>query len=170
MEKFDINLFFKILSKQDFKSLVKKIPVVDKPEFLFRFALAKGYGINDENFINDLQEVDDTEPYPLKEKIKQIDKRLSYKPIFQIEDGDDKHIHCVDLGLLGSKNEENVFLIYNYFTTAEYNYPQVVKIYKKNKIPNILGIKKDASKIIKEFPYPTPFIKKKLNQKNLWKK
>ena len=164
MGKFNIDTFFEILSGKNFDQLIKKMPVLQKPDFFFQYALAKGYGFKGSlyNFS------DEAEPFPLKERFKQTDKRLIYKSIVEIEDGDDKGAYGVCIGLLTSKSIENVFLIYNYFTTSTYDYPQVVKVYKKDKVPKILGIKKDVSNIIKKEPFFTPFIKKKLGQKKTW--
>ena len=164
MGKFNIDTFFEILSGKNFDKLSKKMPVLQKPDFFFEYALAKGYGFKDpiRNFS------DEAEPFPLKERFKQTDKRLIYTSIVEIEDGDDKGAYGVCIGLLTSKSIDNVFLIYNYFTTSTYDYPQVVKVYKKHKIPKIIDIKKDVSKIIKKEPYFTPLIKKKLGQKKTW--
>ena len=164
MGKFNINTFFEILSGKNFDQLIKKMPVLQKPDFFFQYALAKGYGFKGSlyNFS------DEAEPFPLKERFKQTDKRLIYKSIVEIEDGDDKGAYGVCIGLLTSKSIENVFLIYNYFTTSTYDYPQVVKVYKKDKVPKTLGIKKDVSNIIKKELFFTPFIKKKLGQKKTW--
>ena len=146
MGKFNIDTFFEILSGKNFDQLIKKMPVLQKPDFFFQYALAKGYGFKGSlyNFS------DEAEPFPLKERFKQTDKRLIYKSIVEIEDGDDKGAYGVCIGLLTSKSIENVFLIYNYFTTSTYDYPQVVKVYKKDKVPKTLGIKKDVSNIIKK--------------------
>tara|TARA_B100000886_G_C20303204_1_gene440613 strand:+ start:264 stop:761 length:498 start_codon:yes stop_codon:yes gene_type:complete len=164
MGKFNIDTFFEILSGKNFDQLIKKMPVLQKPDFFFQYALAKGYGFKGSlyNFS------DEAEPFPLKERFKQTDKRLIYKSIVEIEDGDDKGAYGVCIGLLTSKSIENVFLIYNYFTTSTYDYPQVVKVYKKDKVPKTLGIKKDVSNIIKKELFFTPFIKKKLGQKKTW--
>ena len=163
MVKFNIEKFFEILSGKNQEQLVKKMPVLQNPDFFFRFALAQGYG-----FKGPLYDFnDEAEPFPLKERFKQIDKRLNYKSIVEIEDGDDKGAYGICIGLLTSKNIENVFLIYNYFTTATYDYPQVVKVYKKDKVPKPMDIKKHVSKIIKKEPFFTPFIKKKLGEKKL---
>ena len=164
MDKFNIERFFEILSGKNHDQLIKKMPVLQNPDFFFRFALAQGYG-----FKGPLYDFnDEAEPFPLKERFKQIDKRLNYKSIVEIEDGDDKGTYGICIGLLTSKNIENVFLIYNYFTTATYDYPQVVKVYKKDKVPKPMDIKKHLSKIIKKEPYFTPLIKKKLGQKKTW--
>ena len=164
MGKFNIDTFFEILSGKNFDQLIKKMPVLQKPDFFFQYALAKGYGFKGSlyNFS------DEAEPFPLKERFKQTDKRLIYKSIVEIEDGDDKGAYGVCIGLLTSKSIENVFLIYNYFTTSTYDYPQVVKVYKKDKVPKTLGIKKVVSNIIKKELFFTPFIKKKLGQKKTW--
>jgi len=109
MVKFNIEKFFEILSGKNQEQLVKKMPVLQNPDFFFRFALAQGYG-----FKGPLYDFnDEAEPFPLKERFKQIDKRLNYKSIVEIEDGDDKGAYGVCIGLLTSKNIENVFLIYN---------------------------------------------------------
>ena len=164
MGKFNIDTFFEILSGKNFDKLSKKMPVLQKPDFFFEYALAKGYGFKDpiRNFS------DEAEPFPLKERFKQTDKRLIYTSIVEIEDGDDKGAYGVCIGLLTSKSIDNVFLIYNYFTTSTYDYPQVVKVYKKDKVPKIIDIKKHVSKIIKKEPYFTPFIKKELGKKKTW--
>ena len=164
MGKFNIDTFFEILSGKNFDKLSKKMPVLQKPDFFFEYALAKGYGFKDpiSNFS------DEAEPFPLKERFKQTDKRLIYTSIVEIEDGDDKGAYGVCIGLLTSKSIDNVFLIYNYFTTSTYDYPQVVKVYKKDKVPKIIDIKKHVSKIIKKEPYFTPFIKKELGKKKTW--
>lgn len=164
MDKFNIEKFFEILSGKNQEQLVKKMPVLQNPDFFFRFALAQGYGFK--GSLYDFN--DEAEPFPLKERFKQIDKRLNYKSIVEIEDGDDKGAYGVCIGLLTSKNIENVFLIYNYFTTATYDYPQVVKVYKNDKVPKTIDIKKHVSKIIKKEPYFTPFIKKELGKKKTW--
>ena len=164
MSKFNIDTFFEILSEKNFDKLSKKMPVLQKPDFFFEYALAKGYGFKDpiRNFS------DEAEPFPLKERFKQTDKRLIYTSIVEIEDGDDKGAYGVCIGLLTSKSIDNVFLIYNYFTTSTDDYPQVVKIYKKGKVPKIIDIKKDVSNIIKKELFFTPYIKKKLGQKKTW--
>ena len=164
MGKFNIDTFFEILSGKNFDKLSKKMPVLQKPDFFFEYALAKGYGFKDpiRNFS------DEAEPFPLKERFKQTDKRLIYTSIVEIEDGDDKGAYGVCIGLLTSKSIDNVFLIYNYFTTSTYDYPQVVRIYKKGKVPKKIDIKKDVSNIIKKEPFFTPLIKKKLGLKKTW--
>ena len=165
MNKFNIDKFFEILSGKNFDQLIKKMPILQKPDFFFKFALTKGYGFKGSlyNFS------DEAEPFPLKERFKQTDKRLIYKSIVEIGDeGGLGDFYGVCIGLLTSKSIENVFLIYNYFTTTTYDYPQVVKVYKKDKVPKIIDIKKDLSNIIKKEPYFTPHIKKKLRQKKTW--
>ena len=44
MVKFNIEKFFEILSGKNQEQLVKKMPVLQNPDFFFRFALAQGYG------------------------------------------------------------------------------------------------------------------------------
>ena len=47
MGKFNIDTFFEILSGKNFDKLSKKMPVLQKPDFFFEYALAKGYGFKD---------------------------------------------------------------------------------------------------------------------------
>ena len=162
MNKFNIDAFFEVLLGKDFDELVKKFPVLKKPDFFFQYALAKGYGFK--GSLYDFR--DEAEPAPLKERFKQTDRKLLYRSLVQIRDGDDKGQYCVSIGLLTGKKIENVFLLYQYYTTATSYCPEIVKIYNKNKVPKISDIKKDVSKLIKKEPYFTPFIKKKLKQ---WK-
>ena len=166
MGKFNIYTFFEILSGKNFDKLSKKMPALQNPDLLFGYALAKGYGVKGSIYKYNFS--DEAEPFPLKERFKQTDKRLIYTSIVEIEDGDDKGAYGVCIGLLTSKSIDNVFLIYNYFTTSTYDYPQVVRIYKKGKVPKKIDIKKDVSKIIKKEPFFTPLIKKKLGLKKTW--
>ena len=63
MVKFNIEEFFKILAKENFKTLVKQMPILKGPETLFSYALAKGFGFNKKGLWHDfLYEVDDSEP------------------------------------------------------------------------------------------------------------
>ena len=68
MVKFNIEKFFEILSGKNQEQLVKKMPVLQNPDFFFRFALAQGYG-----FKGPLYDFnDEAEPFPLKERFKHL--------------------------------------------------------------------------------------------------
>ena len=68
--KFNVDIFFKILAKENFKDLVNQMPILEKSETLFGYALAKGFGFNKKGLWYDfLYETDDSEPYNLSEKL-----------------------------------------------------------------------------------------------------
>ena len=159
---FNVDIFFEILLGKNLDKLVKKFQFLKMPDFLFGYALAKAYGFKGSLF----NFRDEAEPFPLKERFKQTDKKLIYKSLVQLRDGDSKGIYSLSIGLLTEKNIKNEFLVYHYYTSNDSNYPQIVKIYDTNKVPKISEIKKDVSKLIKKEKFFTPFIKKKLKQ---WK-
>ena len=159
---FNTDIFFELLSGKNNNKLVKKFPFLRMPDFFFGYALAKANGFKGSLF----NFRDEAEPFPLKERFKQTDKKLIYKSLVQLRDGDSKGIYSLSIGLLTEKNIKNEFLVYHYYSTDDSNYPQIVKIYDTNKVPKISEIKKDVSKLIKKEKFFTPFIKKKMKQ---WK-
>ncbi len=52
-KNFDIEVFFSILAKTDYKNLVKQLPILVSSETLFSYALAKGYGFNKKGLWHD---------------------------------------------------------------------------------------------------------------------
>ena len=86
MMKFNVDIFFKILAKENFKDLVNQMPILEKSETLFSYALAKGFSFNKKGLWYDfLHETDDSEPYNLSEKFKYIDKKLKAIELYEEE-------------------------------------------------------------------------------------
>ena len=83
MKKFNVDSFFNILAKVEYKSLVKQRPILKSPETLFSFALAKGYGFQGKGLWYDFLDEDD-EFENIGKKFKNIDKHLIYKPLVKI--------------------------------------------------------------------------------------
>ena len=76
MKKFNIDIFFNILAKVDYQSLVKQRPILKSPETLLSFALAKGYGFQGKGLWYDF--IDEDEEFEnIGKKFKNINK--SYK-------------------------------------------------------------------------------------------
>ena len=100
MKKFNTDIFFDILSGKDKENLVKKMNILQNPQVLFQYALAKGYGFNKKglwyDFINDLFDMDQ---YSIKSKLNELDNQIKYKSILAIKGGDEKHVFFLDVGL-----------------------------------------------------------------------
>ena len=168
MVKFNIEEFFKILAKENFKTLVKQMPILKAPETLFSYALAKGFGFNKKGLWYDfLYEVDDSEPDNLSKKFKHIDKALVYAPLVKILGGEEDWDSFFEIGILKSKKSKYSFIVYNNFTSDYSESPQVIKIFKNNNIPGFAALKKHVSKVIKRVNFgPT---KRKIASLGVWK-
>ena len=168
-KKFDIDIFFNILAKTDHKNLVKQVPILESSETLFSYALAKGYGFNKKGLWYDfLYDVDNGEPYDLTQKFKNIDQKLIYKPLVKIKGGDEDWNAFFEMGILSAKKKIFSFMVYNNYNSYYTERPKVVKIYKDNKIPSFVEIKKYINKTIKKVNLgPT---KLKISKLGIWKK
>ena len=110
MKKFNVDIFFNILAKVEYKSLVKERPILKSPETLFSFALAKGYGFQGKGlWYNFLDEDDEFEN--IGKKFKNIDKHLIYKPLVKIKGGDEDWNAFFEIGILSSKKNDFSFMI-----------------------------------------------------------
>lgn len=168
-KKFDIDIFFNILSKTDHKNLVKQMPILDSSETLFSYALAKGYGFNKKGLWYDfLYDVDDGEPYDLTKKFKNIDQKLIYKPLVKIKGGDEDWNAFFEMGILSAKKNNFSFMVYNDYNSYYTERPKIVKIYKDNKIPSFVEIKKYINKTIKKVNLGPS--KLKISKLGIWKK
>ena len=134
MNKFNFDIFFDILSGKDKKNLIKKMGILQNPQVLFQYALAKGYGFNKKglwyDFIDDLYDIDQ---YSIKSKLNELGKQINYKSILAIKGGDEKHVFFLDVGLLNFTKRDKYFLIYSFNSSDSYDYPEVVKIYSSEK-------------------------------------
>ena len=166
--KFNVDIFFKILAKENFKDLVNQMPILEKSETLFSYALAKGFGYNKKGLWYDfLYETDDSEPYNLSEKFKYIDKKLVYKPLVKIRGGDEDWNSFFEIGFLKSKKSKYSFIVYNNFISDYSESPKVIKIFKNNNIPTFGALKKYVTKIIKRVNFgPT---RQKIASLGVWK-
>ena len=149
MKKFNIDIFFNILAKVDYQSLVKQRPILKSPETLFSFALAKGYGFQGKGLWYDfLEEYGEFEN--IGKKFKNINKNLIYKPLVKIKGGDEDWNAFFEMGILSSKKNDFSFMIYNHFNSAYTESPKVIQVYKNNKVPPFPELKKKIIKIIKK--------------------
>ena len=167
MKKFNIDIFFNILAKVDYQSLVKQRPILKSPETLFSFALAKGYGFQDKGLWYDF--IDEDEEFEnIGKKFKNINKNLIYKPLVKIKGGDEDWNAFFEMGILSSKKNDFSFMIYNHFNSAYTESPKFIQIYKNNKVPPFPELKKKIIKIIKKVNFgPT---KIKVSSLGVWKK
>ena len=163
MNKFNIDIFFDILSGKDKKNLIKKMGILQNPQVLFQYALAKGYGFNKKglwyDFIDDLYDIDQ---YSIKSKLNELGKQINYKSILAIKGGDEKHVFFLDVGLLNFTKRDKYFLIYSFNSSDSYDYPEVVKIIiSEKKIDKKLKLK-DTYLVLKKNGLLTSIIKKKI--------
>ena len=162
MKKFNTDIFFDILSGKDKKNLVKKMSILQNPQVLFQYALAKGYGFNKKglwyDFINDLFDMDQ---YSIKSKLNELGKQIKYKSILAIKGGDEKHVFFLDVGLLNFSKKDKYFLIYSLNSSDSYDYPEVVKTYSTKKIDKKL-ISKHTCMVLKKNGLLNSIIKKKI--------
>ena len=163
MNKFNIDIFFDILSGKDKKNLIKKMGILQNPQVLFQYALAKGYGFNKKglwyDFIDDLYDIDQ---YSIKSKLNELGKQINYKSILAIKGGDEKHVFFLDVGLLNFTKRDKYFLIYSFNSSDSYDYPEVVKIYSSEKKIDKKLILQDTYLVLKKNGLLTSIIKKKI--------
>ena len=168
MKKFNIEIFFDILSGKDKENLVKKMNILQNPQVLFQYALAKGYGFNKKglwyDFINDLFDMDQ---YSIKSKLNELDNQIKYKSILAIKGGDEKHVFFLDVGLLNFSRKDKYFLIYSFNSSDSYDYPEVVKIYNSQKKIDKKLLLKNIYTVLKKNGLLTSTIKKKIK---IWMK
>ena len=163
MNKFNIDIFFDILSGKDKKNLIKKMGILQNPQVLFQYALAKGYGFNKKglwyDFIDDLYDIDQ---YSIKSKLNELDNQIKYKSILAIKGGDEKHVFFLDVGLLNFTKRDKYFLIYSFNSSDSYDYPEVVKIYSSEKKIDKKLILQDTYLVLKKNGLLNSIIKKKI--------
>jgi hypothetical protein len=163
MNKFNIDIFFDILSGKDKKNLIKKMGILQNPQVLFQYALAKGYGFNKKglwyDFIDDLYDIDQ---YSIKSKLNELGKQINYKSILAIKGGDEKHVFFLDVGLLNFTKRDKYFLIYSFNSSDSYDYPEVVKIYSSEKKIDKKLILQDTYLVLKKNGLLNSIIKKKI--------
>ena len=163
MNKFNIDIFFDILSGKDKKNLIKKMGILQNPKVLFQYALAKGYGFNKKglwyDFIDDLYDIDQ---YSIKSKLNELGKQINYKSILAIKGGDEKHVFFLDVGLLNFTKRDKYFLIYSFNSSDSYDYPEVVKIYSSEKKIDKKLILQDTYLVLKKNGLLNSIIKKKI--------
>ena len=167
MKKFNIDIFFNILAKVEYKSLVKQRPILKSPETLFSFALAKGYGFQGKGLWYDFLD-EDEHLYNIGKKFKNIDKHLIYKPLVKIKGGEEDWNAFFEIGILSSKKNDFSFMIYNHFNSSYTERPKVIKIYKNNKVPTFPELKKYVMTIIKKVNFGPTRIK--ISNLGVWKK
>lgn len=166
MKKFNIDIFFNILAKVDYQSLVKQRPILKSPETLFGFALEKGYEFQGKVWCDFLEEYGEFEN--IGKKFKNINKNLIYKPLVKIKGGDEDWNAFFEIGILSSKKNDFSFMIYNHFNSSYTERPKVIKIYKNNKVPTFPELRKYVMTIIKKVNFGPTRIK--VSNLGVWKK
>ena len=175
---FNIDIFFKIFAKENYKTFVKQIPQLAHSDVLFYYAIAKGYGFNkirlDEckNFLKKFNFDPEGTQFLVeatqKEWFRNINRKISYIPILQTHDHYSDWQMKSEFGILYSKLSNYSFLIHSSYDTNYFsnNFPQVIKKFKNQKNIQIKNFKKEIFKfLLKENTY---YNKVKLNEDCNW--
>ena len=148
-KKFDSNLFYSVLSKKNFKGLIKS-KLIDREyagDMFFAYAVAKGLGHNNNNqdwiyFLDEhkiSQPIFSPEP---KNAFKFLDKKFEYTSLIQIHDNEPngEWDSSTEIGFFTHKNHKELYLIFTSYYRMDYTDPFILfisKDKKKNDFPKI---------------------------------